>query len=226
MRATIVNFTQEIGRVIDARVKTGNNGRTDGVYFYHNNGSVSVDYPHSQLSQRMQIEELDCFLADYNFVYEGKADASFFYHMRKPFPLLDTLIETGLFLTPISVEQLLEREEQEYNPQIWKEAVQRSAALEKIKFYVIEPDAVYSYARFFRSYIADGIHFFGPFSAFSSCLTNNGFCKVCINPEGQVLKVLFRSNSGKVGLASNDNFNRQLFRRNLTPNGVMVSSSI
>ena len=39
-----------------------NNGRTDGIYFYVNEGNVSVCHPHKKLSENTQIEELKWFL--------------------------------------------------------------------------------------------------------------------------------------------------------------------
>jgi len=39
-----------------------NNGRTDGLYFYANNGTVSVSHPQCGLSEDVQRMELEWFL--------------------------------------------------------------------------------------------------------------------------------------------------------------------
>jgi len=138
-------------------------------------------------------------------------------------------METTLKLTPISVDEMLVRPEQEYNPRIWKERVTDYTKYAKCQFYVIESDGkIYSYARFYVSYVYGGenLYFFSDFSAFSSSLTNNGFCKVMIDETGLVHKFLFTDPNGKEGYARNCKENRQMFAKNLTPINVMVSNCI
>lgn len=133
---------------------------------------------------------------------------------------------TGLQVTKISVGEMLNREEKSYNSQVWKGRVTDMTKYDKLQFYVIEADGkVYRYARFFASYVADGIYFFTDWSAYSAGLTNAGFCKVYIEPDGTVLKDLFKAGD-KEGYAENNRTNRQIFRDRLTPIGVMVSNSI
>lgn len=126
----------------------------------------------------------------------------------------------------ITLSDMLNRQEQSYNPATWKERVERMTNYDKLQFYVIEADDVFSYARFFASYVADGIYFFNKFSAFSSSITNNGFCKVTIDNEGNVYKHLFKDATGKEGYAENCKSNRLSFAKDLTPIGVMVSNCI
>lgn len=135
-------------------------------------------------------------------------------------------MKTDLRVKKISIDEMLERSEKAYNPSIWNRKVKEYATLEKIQFYVIEPDRVYSYARFYTSYILDGIYFFSEWNGFSVSLTNNGFCKVRIDEEGYVIKTLFKDGEGNEGYAENDNRTRKLFSQQLTPYGIMVSTSI
>jgi hypothetical protein len=133
--------------------------------------------------------------------------------------------KTNLILTRIPVPEMLLRPEQAYNPSIWKERVNSLAKYDRCQFYVIEPGDGFSYARFFASYVADGIYFFTNWSAFSSGLTNNGFCIVTINEAGEVFKQLFRDGD-REGYAENTKQNRALFRARFAVSNLMVSNSI
>ncbi|MEI6752364.1 MAG: hypothetical protein WCK78_04280 [Paludibacter sp.] len=137
-------------------------------------------------------------------------------------------METGLKLTKISVEEMLLRKEQAYNPKVWKQAIQRYSEYPKCQFYLIEPEKNYSYTRFFVSYVCQGIYFFSDFSAFSACLSNNGFCEVSIDEEGNVYKYLFTGANGKTGYAENTRENRAQFRRmnSAIEKGFMVCNSL
>jgi hypothetical protein len=59
---------------IDSLAKFVNNGRVDGVYFYHSDKRVSVCHPHNQLSEITQKDELDWFLKGikYKIIKEEK----------------------------------------------------------------------------------------------------------------------------------------------------------
>ena len=46
-----------------------NNGRNDGVYFYVNGKNISVSYPHNQLSEQSQMEELTWFLKGRSYFF-------------------------------------------------------------------------------------------------------------------------------------------------------------
>ena len=137
-------------------------------------------------------------------------------------------MKTNLKVTKITVEEMLLRPEKAYNPSIWEKRVKDYAAYPKCQFYVIEKDGTknYDYARFFCSYIADGLYFFSDFSAFSSGISNNGFCKVSILENGDVIKTLFKDSTGKEGYAENCPKNRDSFRKTLTPYNVMISNNI
>jgi len=130
-----------------------------------------------------------------------------------------------LKVSPISVADMLQRKEKEYNASIWEAKVQSMSRYDKCQFYVKEPGEGYDYARFYVTYVAEGIYFFSNFSAFSSSISNNGFCRVTIYKEGNVFKSLFTNASGKTGYAENSKGNRESFK-NLTRLGIMVSSHI
>ncbi len=53
---------------LEAYANAINNGRTDGVYFYVNNNTVTVSYAHSQLSEDFQREELEWFLRGKEYI--------------------------------------------------------------------------------------------------------------------------------------------------------------
>jgi len=137
-------------------------------------------------------------------------------------------MKTNLKLQTITVKEMLNRSESGYNPQIWKERINSMTKYAKLQFYVIEADEkVWKYARFFASYVADGIYFFSDWSAYSSGISNNGFCKVFIDVDNVVNKIMFNVDSNGEGLyAKNCKENRQIFRTKLAPYGVMVSNSL
>jgi hypothetical protein len=132
-------------------------------------------------------------------------------------------MNANLKVTKITVEEMLNRPEQDYNPAIWKKQVLNYAASKDIQFYVTEKGNGYDYARFWASYrTSDGLYFFNTFSAFSGSLTNNGFCRVIIREDGTVEKFLFKNDKGQEGYADNCPANRKLFTRT----GVLVSTVI
>ena len=133
------------------------------------------------------------------------------------------MIKEGLILKKVTLDEMLAHPDKEYNPSVWLE---KMSNYPKCQFYLIPPDDIYSYTRFYVSYIADGIYFFSNFSAYSGTLTNNGFCKVYIAQDGQVWKHLFRNDKGEEGYADNVEHNRKCFRELLTPRGIMVSNCI
>jgi hypothetical protein len=133
-----------------------------------------------------------------------------------------------LQVTRLTFEQMLAREEDKaYNPAIWDKRVKDYMQHAKAQFYVIEAGSVYKYPRFYVSYIyeKENIHFFKKFDAFSSSLTNNGFCCIEVDEDGNVCKRLFRGPGGKEGYAVNNRTNRKMFSR-LTELGIMVSNDM
>lgn len=135
------------------------------------------------------------------------------------------LQETKIFVTEISVEDMLVREEKAYNPSIWKDRVLGYEKYEKLQFYVCEKGNGCDYTRFFVSYIINGIYFFSEFSAFSASLTNAPFCMVHIL-QGQIYRKLFKFPDGEFGYAANNKESREFFKKSLTPMGIMVSTRV
>jgi hypothetical protein len=132
-------------------------------------------------------------------------------------------MNANLKVTKITVEEMLARPEQDYNPQIWKRRVLDYAGSKDIQFYVTEKGNGYEYSRFWASYItSDGVYLFNSFSAFSGSLTNNGFCRAIIREDGVVEKFLFKNDKGQEGYADNCPANRELFMKS----GILVSTSI
>ena len=116
----------------------------------------------------------------------------------------------------------------EYNEKEWINSINRMQKYDKVQFYVIPKCKVWGYDRFFCSYVADGIHFFSSFSAYSSSITNNGFCKVLIdNFTGNVSKFLFTDKNGVEGYAANGMANRALMRKHTSlVEEIMFSNDI
>ena len=134
-------------------------------------------------------------------------------------------MNANLKVTKITVEEMLNRPEQDYNPAVWKKQVLNYAKSEKIQFYVTEKGkgSGYEYSRFWASYItSDGVYLFNSFSAFSGSLTNHGFCRAIIREDGVVEKFLFKNDKGEEGYAENCPANRKLFMKS----GILVSTSI
>jgi hypothetical protein len=132
-------------------------------------------------------------------------------------------MDANLKVTPITVEEMLARPEQDYNASIWKRRVLDYAGMKNIQFYVTEKGNGYDYTRFWASYWTnDGLFLFSSFSAFSACLHNGGFCKVIIRPDGVVEKFMFKNAAGKEGYADNCAANRNQWHNT----GLMVSTSI
>lgn len=136
-------------------------------------------------------------------------------------------METKLVVKKITVEQMLDRPEKAYNPKTWKESIERVTKYKDHQFYVMDPDGVFSYAMFYHSYVApSGLYLFNDFSAYSSCLTSNGFCIVCIDEEGKVHRNLFKNLEDVAGYAENTPANRKMIIEKISSVGVMVSNSI
>jgi hypothetical protein len=135
--------------------------------------------------------------------------------------------ETNLVVTKISIEEMLQRPEQDYNPKTWKDSIMRRAVLKDIQFYVIEKCSVWQYARFYTTYrTQDGLFLFNDFSAYSACITSNGFCKVFIADDGRVSKEMFEYPAGKFGYAENTPANRKLIIERVSSQNIMVSNCI
>jgi hypothetical protein len=131
---------------------------------------------------------------------------------------------TGIKITKTTPEEMLAHPEQAYNPQTWKNRVNDYLKPPKCQFYT-RLNGTNSWTEFYVSYVSDGLYFLKEFHAFHSCISNAGFCKVYIMEDGTVGKIMFKGADGKEGYAENCEANRKSFRKCLTPNNVMVSTS-
>ena len=137
-------------------------------------------------------------------------------------------MKTNLTVIKISSDEMIDSIDGSYNISIWNKRVNDYLKFKNVQFYYADKVAgVYDYKRFFVSYITpENLFFFNEFNAFSASLTNNGFCKVSIDENGDVHTELFKSAAGKEGYAENCKENRRLFALTLTPINVMVSNCI
>lgn len=128
-------------------------------------------------------------------------------------------------LIPMSVEDMLKDSMRDYNPQEYEKSINRFCKYEEIQFYKKPSGQGYGYDRFFVTYVADGIRFFSSFNAYSSSITSNGFCKISILSNFNVLRTLFTDSYGKVGRISNDERNRNYLRMLTTTNKSVYFSN-
>jgi len=118
-------------------------------------------------------------------------------------------LKTVLKVKPVTVEYMLNHEAKEYNEYEWIKKVKRFATLPQIQFYELI-DSSRSYESFYACYEIEpeGILFFNHFG-YGASITNNGFCKVYIDPNnGEVMTGLFEKD-GNVGRLVNDKMNRK-----------------
>ena len=135
--------------------------------------------------------------------------------------------KANLRVLRISVEEMLVHPAREYNPSVWEHAVRRLAQQKDCQFYIADRGNVYQYDRFYATYRTDeGLYFFNEFSAYSGCLTNNGFCKVHIDENGIVWKSFFYDAKGNEGRAANTPENRKKFALGICFQNVLISNCI
>ena len=96
-----------------------------------------------------------------------------------------------------------------YNPSAWDATIDRFLGYQDCQFY-IEVDGPYEYERFFATYqILEGMRLFKSV-AYSSVISNAGFCRIEILEDGTIQKNLFTDSDGKEGYAANEPTNRKL----------------
>jgi hypothetical protein len=131
-------------------------------------------------------------------------------------------------LKEVSVQEMLaDTKNSEYNPSTWRESVLRYSEYKKCQFYK-QLDSTTDV--FYVSYVADGIHFFAKWSAFSSTLSNNSFVAVYLFEDNAPVygscKVVYTSGMPKDGVIrplANDRENRDWIRKQ---KNLMVSNCI
>jgi hypothetical protein len=118
-----------------------------------------------------------------------------------------------MIIHKLTKEQILANPVREYNPHEWTKTVERYAKYDDVQFY-IEPKetSVWDYDRFYAVYTTpEGIRLFNQIS-YSSCLSNNGFCRVVIDVNGIVTTHEFK-NGEKTGRLENCKHNRQIMAK-------------
>lgn len=109
------------------------------------------------------------------------------------------MIESGL--KTITVEELLNHSSREYNPQIWKQSIERMTGYENCQFYQRERGS-YGYNRWLVSYVVDGIKVIKEWSGYGACIHNGGWSELFIE-DGNIYQRFFVAN-GETGRLNND----------------------
>lgn len=132
--------------------------------------------------------------------------------------------KTDLTLTPISYEDFFNHKSKAYNSSTWEHYCKDFCSQEDVKLYVVSPDKLHSYPRFYKTYqISEGFGIFAEFSPFHGGLSSNGFVKVQII-DNVVYTEMFEDRTGAKGRAENIRENRKMFR-NLNKN-IFVCNSL
>lgn len=121
-------------------------------------------------------------------------------------------------------EAEIRSENREYNERVWDETITRYAKYKGAKFYVARKQRGYDYDRYFVKYeIEDGIIFFKSVS-YSSCISNNGFCRIIIEADKFVYRSFLPCTNGKFGRVENNKESRLIMARNSQNAGVIYSN--
>lgn len=128
-----------------------------------------------------------------------------------------------LKLETLTADQI-RNENREYNPTEWDNIINRYLKYKNLTFYVARPQRGYSYNRYYAVYeIPEGIILLGSVS-YSSCLSNNGFCRVTIGPDGTLRKFFLKDQTGKEGYCVNDKANRRIMAGNSQKVGAIFTT--
>lgn len=120
-------------------------------------------------------------------------------------------------------EAQIRAENREYNPAEWDRIISRFLKFKQVKFYKAEPQAGYSYARYYATYIIpEGIHLLVSINYHSS-LSNAGFARVFIL-DGMIHRTLLKDVKGNYGYCENDKSNREIMARNSKNFGAIFST--
>jgi hypothetical protein len=105
----------------------------------------------------------------------------------------------------MTIDQVLNNEQNSYNVTEWTKKVNRFASFKNVQFYLVPKGNGYDYERFFVSYqIPEGINFFASFG-YSSSLTNNSFCVVFVRDTAknevsiQTSEITVGEKTGRIG---------------------------
>lgn len=119
----------------------------------------------------------------------------------------------------------------DYNMTEWKKRINNFLQRSKdVQFYIAPPQKGEKYERYYATYkIEEGIIFFNELCPFSSSISNNGFCRIIIEPIGNseyiVKRVLLKDAQGNEGRCNNDRANRKIMAGNSQKYGVIYSNN-
>lgn len=133
------------------------------------------------------------------------------------------VIKCVLVVKEITQDQI-RKEGREYNAYEWDKIIDRFYKYKGCKFYIATPQNGYDYERYFAIYeIPEGLILFHQISYHSS-LSNNGFCRIVINADGIVSRVLLKDINGKEGYCTNNKQNRKILAKSSQIFGAIFSN--
>lgn len=131
---------------------------------------------------------------------------------------------TGIKVTELTNEEMLNHKEKEYNQSEWKKAVERMIEY-NAKFYEAKPDEHFSYTRFFTTYKLDkeGLFLLNRFSAYSGSITDAGFTRAFVR-DGEIFTNGFGDNGNKRIINTKEG--RKWLAENICKYGTMVTNCL
>lgn len=133
------------------------------------------------------------------------------------------LIKQVLNVTKITETQIREMG-RGYNPKEWDKIIDRFMTYGSTEFYLAHKQRGYDYDRYYAVYTTpEGLRLLNGVS-YSSCLHNGGFCRITIQPNGEVYRTLFIGDNGEMGYAKNDAVNRKMMAKNSQEYGYIFAN--
>lgn len=97
----------------------------------------------------------------------------------------------GIYLSPLTEEEIRRERKREYNPSEWDSTITRIMKNKDVQFYKLPRGNGYDYDRYYAVYtIKEGIRLLNSVS-YSSCLNSTGFCEIAIDPFGGLRRYFF-----------------------------------
>lgn len=97
----------------------------------------------------------------------------------------------GIYLSPLTEEEIRSESIRSYNPSVWDDRISRFMKQEDVQFYKLPRGNGYDYDRYYAVYtINEGIRLLNSVS-YSSSLNSTGLCEVTIDPFGGLRRLFF-----------------------------------